>query len=259
MTRGVEVDVLPCGVATITLAGATPLNIYNVDMRDELIEAFGSLALHPDVRALVIKGKGQHLSSGADLREFGSAPSILDGRRIRWQRDPWIPLLTMPYPTIASLKGYSLGAGLEMALLCDLRIAGRDVIMGLPEMDFGMLPAAGGTQTLSRAIGVNRALPLVLLAERLDAERARQLGIVSHVAEDPDGLAIDAGRRIAQLEPAVVRATTKLVRLARDVRLEQGLALERLIARQVQVDAMTSTALRRSLRLGVGQVDQEET
>jgi enoyl-CoA hydratase/carnithine racemase len=214
------------------LAGSTPLNIYNLAMRDELIEVFRWLPLHPDVRAVVIKGRGRNLSAGADLKEFGSAPSILDGRRIRWQRDPWTPLLAMPLPTIASLKGYSLGAGLEMALLCDLRIAGTDVVMGLPEINLGMLPSAGGTQTLPRAIGVNRSLPLVLLAERLDATRARELGIVSQVAEDPDAAAIEAARHMARLDPAAVRATTRLVRLARDATLEQGLAVERLLLSQ---------------------------
>src|SRR5712691_624482 len=157
----VQFDVTEAGVALVSLNRPEQLNIYNLAMRDALIEVFVTVAQHPDVRAMVLRANGGHFSAGADLREFGSAPSILDARRIRWQRDPWLPLLDIPQPKIAVLRGYALGAGLEMACLCDIRLAAADTVVGLPETRLGMLPSADGTQSLPLAIRAPRALELI--------------------------------------------------------------------------------------------------
>ena len=117
-------------VAVLTLAHP-PLNIYDLRMRDELIEVFAAIAVHPDVRAVVLAADGEHFSAGADLKEFGTAESVLAARRIRWSHDPWTPLWELPQPTVVALHGYALGAGLEMSLLCDVRCASADTVLNV--------------------------------------------------------------------------------------------------------------------------------
>ncbi len=208
-----------------------PLNIYDLDMRDGLIEAFAAARDHPDARALVLRASGAHFSAGADLTEFGSAPGIMAARRIRWERDPWLPLWELPVPTVAALHGYALGAGLEMSLLCDLRVAGPDTRVGLPETGLGMLPSAGGTQSLLRVVGPSRTLPLVLTGERIDVERAERLGIIDVVSDDPDQHALELARHLAGLPPAAVRAAVRSLREGDGLPLHDALVAERHLAR----------------------------
>jgi enoyl-CoA hydratase len=219
------------GVCVVTLRGGKDLNLYDLAMRDELIEALTAVSDLPEARALVLGAAGAHFSAGADLSEFGTAPTIFAARRIRWRRDPWHLLVDLPIPTIAALHGYALGAGLEMALLCDVRLAARDTRVGLPETRLGMLPSAGGSQTLTRLLRPAATLPLVLLAETLDAEEAEARGLVDRVVDDVDAAALRLARALARLEPAAVAAAKTALRLAEDVPLEQALTEERRLAR----------------------------
>lgn len=212
-----------------------PLNIYDLDMRDGLIDAFTAARDHPDARALVLRASGAHFSAGADLTEFGSADGIMAARRIRWERDPWLPLWELPVPTVAALHGYALGAGLEMSLLCDLRVAGPDTRVGLPETGLGMLPSAGGTQSLLRVVGASRTLPLVLTGERIDVERAERLGIVDIVSDDPDQQALALARRLADLPPAAAHSAIRSLREGEGRSLHDALVAERHLARMARM------------------------
>ena len=216
------------GVATITLCHP-PLNIYDLEMRDGLIEAITAVRDVPDVRCVVLAAEGKHFSAGADLSEFGTAESIFDARRIRWDRDPWLPLVNLPVPTLCSLHGYALGSGLEMSLLCDLRIASDDAVLGLPETKLGMLPAAGGTQSLTAAIGPVAALPLVLSGRNIDAAEAHRLGIVAEVVptDHLDSRTAELARVLARIDQPVARALRRCLRAANDLPLHEGLAVER--------------------------------
>lgn len=222
------------GVATITLCHP-PLNIYDLDMRDGLIEAITAVRDVPDVRCVVLAAEGRHLSVGADLSEFDTAESIFDARRIRWDRDPWLPLVNLPVPTLCALHGYALGSGLEMSLLCDLRIASEDAVLGLPETKLGMLPAAGGTQSLTAAIGPVTALPLVLSGRNIDAAEALRLGIVAEVVptDDLDSRTAELAGRLARIDQPVAGAMRRCLRAANDLPLSDGLAVERRSARLV--------------------------
>src|SRR4051794_28946603 len=111
------------GVAWVTLHRPGALNAYNVRMRDELYQVFGAVRDDRDVRALVLRGAGRAFCAGADLSEFGTAPSPTIARRIRFARDVWVVLAGLEIPTVAALHGYAFGSGLEMALYCDLRLA----------------------------------------------------------------------------------------------------------------------------------------
>ncbi len=203
------------GIAIISL-NHPPLNIYDLEMRDALIEALTGARDWPDLRAVVLRTSIEHFGVGADLSEFGSASHTLESRRIRWDRDPWRLLRNMPVPVIASLRGYALGSGFEMSLLCDLRIASVDAVLGLPEINVGMLPAAGGTQSLPRRCGVPDALDLVLSGRRIDATTAHHLGAVDEVVDDPDARSVEICSRIVQLDRSAVSAVLVTCRRSLD-------------------------------------------
>jgi enoyl-CoA hydratase/carnithine racemase len=218
------------GVAVVSLHRPDQLNIVNLAMRDALIEAVTAVRDAPGVGALVLRADGPHFSAGADLSEFGTAESTLEARRIRWDRDPWGPLWDLPCPTVAALHGIAVGSGLEMTLLCDVRLAAADTRVGLPETKLGMLPAAGGTQTLTRAIGPHAALPLVATARTVPAAEALALGIVHRVVDDVEAEALATARRLARLEPRLASAARRALHAAVDLPLEQGLAHEKHLA-----------------------------
>ncbi|MDH4145290.1 MAG: enoyl-CoA hydratase/isomerase family protein [Acidimicrobiia bacterium] len=223
----VLLDLDDAGIATVTLNRPDKLNIFNLAMRDALIEAVTAVRDLPDARVMILRANGRHFSAGADLSEFGSAPHHLEARRIRWDRDPWGPLWDLPQPTIAALHGHAVGSGLEMALLCDLRFASADTSLGLPETKLGMLPAAGGTQSLTRAVGPASALPVVLGGASMDAERARLLGIVHEVVDDVEASARQAANRLALCDRGVLSAARRALHAAGDLALDAGLALEK--------------------------------
>ncbi|SRR5579884_3120437 len=219
-------------VAWVTLNRPAVLNAYSVRMRDELYEALAAVRDDPDVRALVLRGAGRAFCAGADLSEFGTAPSPTIGRRIRFARDVWALLGELAVPSVAALHGFAFGSGLELALLCDLRLAAEGTLLGLPEAGLGLIPAAGGTQTLPRATRLGAALDLVLTGRRVDAAEALRLGIVSRVVP-PEQLAAEAealAAWLAALDPAAVRAARRAVRDGAELPLAEGLRLEARLA-----------------------------
>lgn len=219
------------GVGRVVLA-RPELNIYNLEMREDLIEALTAVRDLPEVRAVVLAARGRHFSAGADLSEFGTAESVFEARRIRWWRDPWLPLLDSPKPSVAALHGYALGAGFEMALMCDFRLAAPGARVGLPETKLGMLPSAGGSQTLARLVGPGRALPVVLAGDNIEVAEAVRRGLVDEVVDDVDAAAGDLARRLAALDPARVAAARRALRAAADLPLAAGIDLERSLARR---------------------------
>jgi enoyl-CoA hydratase len=203
-------------------------------MRDELHEVLLALRQDDEVRVIVIRGAGNRaFCGGADLSEFLSAPSALGARRIRAQRDLWSLLRSLPQPTIAALHGFVLGSGVEIALFCDIRVAADDVVFGLPEMGLGILPGAGGTQTVPRAIGLARALDMLLTDRRMAAAQALEAGLVSRVVA---GAALapavaELARRLASCDPAVLQRAKRAVRCGADLALAQALKFEARLAR----------------------------
>ena len=127
-------------LAHISLNRPQSLNAYNVQMRDDFWEALAAVADDPDVGALLITGEGRAFCAGADLTEFGSAPSLAIARNVRWQRDVWGQLWGLSQPVVCALHGYCIGSGLEIALFCDLRLAARGTVFAMPEVRLGMVP-----------------------------------------------------------------------------------------------------------------------
>lgn len=220
------VDLVFDGSVAVVSLNAPPLNIFNLEMRDELISAFEAINDVLDIKSMVLRAQGPHFSAGADLSEFGSAESIFEARRIRWDRDPWGLLGDLRVPTVASLHGTALGSGLEMSLLCDIRVAAPNTVLGLPETKLGMLPAAGGSQSLTKAIGTRDAVGLITRAVSIGAEEAKNRSLVHMVTENAEAESLAIAHRLASLDPGLVLAARRAIRGAQDLPLSAGLKLE---------------------------------
>ena len=158
----VRLEIDDRGVATITLDRPERLNAINMAMRDELWEHLAACRDIPDVRVIVFRGEGRAFSAGADISEFGTAPSVMAARSARHDRDVWWGLLNHRCLTIACLHGFCFGAGLELPLCCDVRLAVEGATFALPEVTLGYIPSAGGTQTLPRIIPPGIAASMIL-------------------------------------------------------------------------------------------------
>jgi enoyl-CoA hydratase/carnithine racemase len=232
MTFSTLIYAVEGAIARITLNRPEVLNAYNTAMHDELTEALSAVRDDSELRVLVLNGVGRAFCAGADLTEFGTAPSPTTARHIRFARDPWSLLEDLPVPSIAALHGYAFGSGLEMALLCDLRVAADDAELALPEVRWGLIPAAGGTQTLPRTALPGRALELALTGRRLSAHEAMQYGLVSRVVPSGELSAYVArmADELARLDPRAVRAVRRAVREGQDLPLVDGVLLESRLA-----------------------------
>jgi enoyl-CoA hydratase/carnithine racemase len=216
------------GVAHISLNRPRSLNAYNIQMRNDFSQVLSAVADDPEVRAVLITGRGRAFCAGADLTEFGTAPSLVRARQVRWERDVWGQLYGLRQPVVAALHGYCIGSGLEIALLCDLRIAAASTIFAMPEVHLGMIPAAGGTQTLPHNAGPAAALDLLLTGRRFSAAEARDLGLVTRVVPDPDLLtaAGDLARAVAARDPRGLAAAKTALQEGADLPLAEALQLE---------------------------------
>jgi enoyl-CoA hydratase/carnithine racemase len=220
-------------VAWLTLNRPDVLNAVNLQMRDELWTAMEAARDDPDLRVLIIKGAGQRaFSAGADISEFGTAPSVVEARRARRERDLWGLMLSLPLPLIAAIHGFALGAGCEMSMCCDLRIASEDARLGLPEVSLGYIPSAGGTQLLPRTISPGVAMGMVLSGDAIDASEARRLGLVQRVVPRerlyPEAEAL--ARALAARPAEALRRAKQAALQGLDMPLDQGLALEERLA-----------------------------
>jgi enoyl-CoA hydratase/carnithine racemase len=213
-------------IAWITFNRTQALNAINEDMRRAVPPLMAELDSDASVRVIVIRGAGpRSFCVGADLKEQRSTE-----RQTGPAGPVWIEAFArVSKPTIASIHGYCLGGGLEIALACDLRIASTDATFGLPEPARGLIPGGGGTQRLPRLIGLGRALDLLLTAERIDAAEAHRMGIVSRLVPSAADLPQYTERlaaRIAALAPLAVRLVKEAARGGIDLELAAGLKLE---------------------------------
>lgn len=215
-------------VVFVTLNRPHKLNAYNIQMRDDLYEALTAVRDDPDIRVMILSGAGRAFCAGADLTEFGTAPSPVIARDVRWERDLWGVLKDLDKVTIAALHGHVFGSGLEMALFCDLRLAAEGTIFGLPETSWGFIPGAGATQALPRLTRPGSATAVILTGERIDALEAYRIGLVHRVTAHSE-LASEAellARRILNCPPEAVVLAKEAVNKGMDMSLEQGLRLE---------------------------------
>jgi enoyl-CoA hydratase/carnithine racemase len=220
-------------IARVVLNRPDVLNAINLEMRDALWTILHAVRDDPDVRVAVFSGAGDRaFSAGADISEFGTAPSPVEARRARRERDVWGMMYEMRKPLVAAVHGFAYGAGCELSLLCDIRIAADDARFALPEVSLGYIPSAGGTQTLPRTIPSGAAREMVFSGLPVDAKRALQLGLVHRVVPraELDDAAMGVAEMLASMPQAAVEGAKEAIRRGAELPLPQALDLERAIA-----------------------------
>jgi enoyl-CoA hydratase/carnithine racemase len=215
-------------VGRLTLARPERLNSFTIEMWREMADLGGRLLDDPDdLRALVVIGEGRAFSSGIDTSVFseGTGDELLDGSAeqprhddptvdgILRTQDAFTWLEDAPFATIAAIRGYALGAGLQLALACDIRVAAHGTEVGLLEFKYGIIPDLGGTQRLPRLIGPGRAKEMIFTAARIDAAEAERIGILEHVVADEEleGTVDALAATIAAQPPLALRAAKRAV------------------------------------------------
>lgn len=217
-------------VARITMNRPESVNAINDAIRHGLPALLQQLDADPSIRVIVLRGAGERgFCAGADLKEKPAAKApvtaALQGRT------SWIESLDgIAKPIIATIHGFCLGGGLEIALACDLRIASQDATFGLPETGLGLIPGGGGTQRLPRLIGLGRALDMMMTGDRIDAPEALRIGLITrlsadHAALESDSLALAA--RIAARPPVATAFAKEAAAVGIQLDLPSGLRLER--------------------------------
>lgn len=214
-------------VATLTIDRPEQRNALSDELLAELARLLEALDRDPAVRAIVVSGSAKVFASGADIRALlrRDAQAIYDGDRARH----WDAIRGLRTPLVAAVSGLCLGAGCELAMMADVVIAADGACFGLPETLLGLIPGAGGTQMLPRAIGKAKAMDVVLTGRLLDADEAERAGLVSRVvaADECIATAREAAEAIAGRPPIAQRLAKEAVEAAFEVGLGAGLGLER--------------------------------
>lgn len=222
----IDVDVQD-GIAIVKLDRPKALNALNAQLVGELGTAFEVLA-DQELKALVLTGNGKRaFAAGADIKEMAGFTALEAEAMARRGQRLLGRLESFPAPTIAAVNGFALGGGCELAMCCDLIVAGPNAVFGQPEVKLGVIPGFGGTQRLVRRVGRQRALELMMTGRNVPAEEAVAMGIALSVAEEDaleDALALAA--RIAGNGPAAVRLVKRAVHETDRLDMEAGLAAE---------------------------------
>ncbi|HEX3597208.1 MAG TPA: enoyl-CoA hydratase-related protein [Polyangiaceae bacterium] len=218
------------GLAIVTLDRPDRMNAMSRMMLDELGRVGEELSTDDAIRAVIITGAGnQAFCAGADLKERRamSEDEVREHLRVHREKLSWIE--PFPSPVIAAINGVALGGGLELAMLCDLRVAAEHAIVGLPETSLGIIPGAGGTQRLPRIIGEARAKELILLGRRISAAHALAVGLVNRVSRPGANVlddTIEWIRPIIEGAPLAQRAALAAIDVSAVLELEEGLEQE---------------------------------
>lgn len=216
-------------VAILTLDRPEALNALNALLMTQLAAALQESDADPQVRAIVLTGSDRAFCAGADVSQIEAiTPAEVVGRE-GFAREPFDTLNTMQTPLIAAVRGLALGGGCEIALACDLVVAGTSARFGVPEVGLGVIPGAGGTQRLVHAVGKAKAMKMLLTGDPISAEEACTSGLVAEVVPDEQCLptAMAIAERIARNSPWAVQLAKDAARVAQDLPLTQGLAFER--------------------------------
>ncbi|MCX4864897.1 enoyl-CoA hydratase-related protein [Streptomyces sp. NBC_01005] len=216
-------------VAELVLDRPKAMNAVSTDMARSIAAACAALAADPGVRVAVLTSSHERaFCVGADLKERNSFTDAELLRQRPTARAAYTGVLELPMPTIAAVHGFALGGGFELALSCDLIVADRTAVVGLPEVSVGVIPGGGGTQLLPRRIGAARAAELVFSARRVEAAEALGLGLVDELVEagQDRAAALALAGRIAANSPVGLRAAKRALRLGHGLDLRAGLEVE---------------------------------
>ena len=215
-------------IATVQINRPDVLNALNEEVLDELVKELTALDDDDAIRCIVLTGNERAFAAGADIKEtFVTATPISMLKQDLTTR--WEAIRRIRTPIIAAVSGYALGGGCELAMICDIIVASETAQFGQPEINLGIIPGAGGTQRLTRAVGKYRANELILTGRRLKADEAKEIGLAAQVYPAASWLdhAKALARTIAEKPPVAARLATEAVDLAWNSTLDAGLEFER--------------------------------
>ena len=216
-------------LAIITVIRPEVMNAMNNALVEEFAQAFKEAENDEEVRALILTGEGNKaFMAGADIKEVQARDFVLGRSQTRRRQEVLNMLQEMPKPVIAAINGFALGAGLETALACTLRIASSNAKLGSPEVNLGIIPGDGATQRLPRVIGFGRAMEMVLTARMVDAEEAYRIGLVNKVVAQEE--LMDEAKKLAgtiiSKSPLAIQYAKEAVNRSLEVGLYEGMAHE---------------------------------
>ena len=214
------------GVALVRINRPEARNALNLEVRRLIAQHMAAYGDDKDVRCVVLTGNEKSFAAGADIKEMANASSMdMVARR---QDRLWRAIAACPKPVIAAVNGYALGGGCELAMTCDIIIAGESAKFGQPEVKIGIIPGGGGTQRLARAVGKYKAMRYLLTGDIFGAREAYEMGLVSEVVADAEveKRAIAMAQQIAELPPLSIELVKESVLRGMDASLDAGLALE---------------------------------
>ena len=219
-------------IAKVTLNRPEVLNALNVEMAEELIRVFQELRTHDDIRAVVLTGAGRAFCAGGDVKQMLSVidkdPASFFPGPLKTYNQLIMAIRDLPKPVIAAVNGMATGAGFNLALACDVRIASDNARFSQAFIRIGLIPDCGGTFFLPRIVGWAKAMELMLTAELIDSEQAKQLGIVNLVVKESE-LESSVGffaQQVAELPTSAVGRLKRLLNASFSTSLEEQLALE---------------------------------
>jgi enoyl-CoA hydratase len=214
-------------VALVRLNRPQQLNALNNALRGRIADAFEALSRDDGVRVVVITGNEKAFAAGADLKEMADMRTV--DHLLQQRHRIYQAVAACPKPIIAAVNGYAFGGGCELALHADIIIAGESAQFGQPEIRVGIMPGAGGTQRLARAVGKYRAMKMVLTGKPVAAREALEMGMLSEVVPDADVLdtALKMADTIAAMPPLAVREIKEVLNAGADAPLGTALLLER--------------------------------
>lgn len=215
------------GVAVVTINRPERRNALNMEIKTRIADAIMALTAEKSVRVIVLRGAGRYFVAGTDIAEMLSMTST-DHINLETDR-VFKTLRKCPKILIAAVEGYALGGGCELALCCDMIVAGENAKFGQPEIKVGIMPGAGGTQILARAMGKYRAMQLALTGEYFSSTEAFNAGLISDVVKDGSVLdkSIAMAQTIVSMPPLAVKKIKDVMNVGMDISLEAGLSLER--------------------------------
>ncbi len=215
-------------VAVITINRPDKLNALNSKVHAEGVAALDELRKDDSVRVVVITGAGEKsFIAGADISEFAGQTPVTQ-RNLFHERTFFNSIDTFPKPVIAMINGFCLGGGNELALACDIRIAGENAKFGQPEINLGIMCGGGGTQRLTQLVGEGRAMQIILTGEMIDAPTALQFGLVNqvHPLAELEAKTMELADKIAEKAPIALQLSKEAVKFASKSNLDEGLRRE---------------------------------
>ncbi|UII23078.1 enoyl-CoA hydratase-related protein [Fulvivirga ligni] len=214
-------------IALIELNRPNELNALNLELMTELKQTLAELDNNNDVRVIILTGNERAFAAGADIKQMANK-SAIDMLKID-QFSTWDQIKKTKKPLIAAVSGFALGGGCELAMTCDMIIASETAQFGQPEIKIGVMPGAGGTQRLTRAIGKARAMEMVLTGKFISADEALSFGLVNKVVPVEMYMheAVSVASSIASMSPVAAQLAKEAVNRAFETHLEEGLHFER--------------------------------